>query len=134
MVILGDNIYGDDLTNYVDAFENGAMVFLKEVENPEEYGVVRLEDDEIVEIIEKPESPPSNLAVTGAYIYDNDVFDIIKTLEPSDRGEFEITDVNMAYLREGKLKFHILNGFWGDAGESIDALYEVSQKVKKLGL
>lgn len=136
-VILGDNIFEDDLKSDIEEFERGdggARVLLKEVDNPSEYGVVRIEDGEIVEIIEKPEKPPSNLAVTGIYIYDPTVFDIVKTLKPSDRGELEITDVNMAYLKEGKLQYRIMEGFWGDAGENIDALYDVSKVVRELGL
>ncbi|HEC80292.1 MAG: spore coat protein [Candidatus Coatesbacteria bacterium 4484_99] len=135
-VILGDNIFQDDFTQQISDFEknDGAMVFLKEVENPQEYGVAVLEGDKIVDICEKPKKPPSNYAVVGLYVYEPDVFKVIETLTPSERGELEITDVNRHYLSKGRLRYKILNGYWGDAGESIDKLLMVSNKVRELGL
>jgi len=118
-VILGDNIFEDDLTPYVEAFkrqQNGAKILLKEVSDPTRFGVAELTDDKIVSIEEKPKQPKSNYAVTGIYMYDFNVFDIVKTLKPSGRGELEITDVNNAYIRKGTLTYNILKGWWTDAG------------------
>ncbi|MCM8777060.1 MAG: sugar phosphate nucleotidyltransferase [Candidatus Omnitrophica bacterium] len=119
VVILGDNIIEKSIKKEVEVFKKqkeGARILLKEVENPERFGVAEIENGKIIKIIEKPKKPPSNLAVTGIYMYDSYAFDIIKTLKPSDRGELEITDVNNRYLQEGKLTFGILNGWWTDAG------------------
>jgi glucose-1-phosphate thymidylyltransferase len=92
------------------------MILLKEVDDPERFGVARVEGDRVVEIIEKPKNPPSQLAVTGCYLYDARVFDIIKTLSPSKRGELEITDVNNRYIEWGALRHHPVHGWWTDAG------------------
>jgi len=127
VVYLGDNIIQTNLKEAIREFNNqgsGARILLKEVADPCDYGVARFEDGKVVEIIEKPEVPPSNYAVTGIYLYDNTVFDIIQTLKPSARGEMEITDVNNAYLKKGELYYSILEGFWADAGGSIDAYYD----------
>jgi len=129
VVILGDNTTDADISESVKNFTGGALIFLKEVENASRFGVVELSNDkteEIIRIIEKPKNPPSNLAVTGLYIYDNSVFSHIKSLEPSDRSELEITDVNNIYLKLNKLKWAKLNGFWKDAG-TFDSLFESSQ-------
>ncbi len=118
-VILGDNIIERDIREPVRAFleqSSGAKLLLKEVPDPQRFGVARIEDGHLVEIIEKPAEPPSNLAVTGIYMYDADVFEIIGPLEPSDRGELEITDVNNAYIRRGDLTHDILEGWWTDSG------------------
>lgn len=118
-VILGDNIFEDDISPYVESFErqqNGAKILLKEVSDPTRFGVAELMDDKIVSIEEKPKQPKSNYAVTGIYMYDSNVFDIIKTLKPSRRGELEITDVNNAYIRRSTLTYNILKGWWTDAG------------------
>jgi len=118
-VILGDNIFEDDLTPYVETFkrqQNGAKILLKEVSDPTRFGVAELTDDKIVSIKEKPKQPKSNYAVTGIYMYDFNVFDIVKTLKPSGRGELEITDVNNAYIRKSTLTYNILKGWWTDAG------------------
>jgi len=112
VVILGDNIFEDDITPYVRSFEEqkeGAKVLLKEVPDPHRFGVPEFRDGKIIAIEEKPEEPKSNYVVTGIYMYDSEVFDIIKTLKPSARGELEITDVNNAYLRKGTLTYNI---FW----------------------
>lgn len=118
-VILGDNIMADRLGDAVRAFEQqpkGAQVFLKEVPDPRRFGVPRLEDDRITEILEKPDDPPSNYAVTGVYMYDNRAFDVARTLKPSARGEIEITDLNNFYAAEGSLSYHVLRDEWIDAG------------------
>ncbi|MBD8500986.1 sugar phosphate nucleotidyltransferase [Paenibacillus arenosi] len=119
VVILGDNVFEDDIAPYVDNFRkqaNGAKILLQEVHDPQRYGVAELEGDKIVSIEEKPKQPKSNHAVTGIYMFDSAVFDIIKTLKPSGRGELEITDVNNAYIQRGELTFDVLQGWWTDAG------------------
>lgn len=135
VVFLGDNIIGQSLKGFVEEFEKqegGARILLKEVPDPSDYGVVKFgANGEIVEIIEKPSRPPSNFAVVGIYMYDPWVFDIIKTLKPSPRGELEITDVNNLYLKAGKLKYSILDGFWADAGASIEAYYQTISIVRE---
>ncbi len=132
VVVLGDNIFEDNIKYAVEEFEKmkeGAIVFLKEVKDPERFGVAELSGDRIIGIEEKPKNPKSNYATTGLYMYDNSVFDIIKTLKPSGRGELEITDVNNAYLKQGKLKYFILKGFWSDAG-TFESLYRASTLVR----
>ena len=119
VAMLGDNLYQDDLTPYVQAFReqgSGARILLKQVEDARRFGVARVEGDRIAEIVEKPEQPPSDLAVTGCYMYDQRVFEIVAGLEPSGRGELEITDVNNAYIERGELRFDVLPGWWTDAG------------------
>lgn len=131
-VILGDNILGESIAGAVTEFSadsRGAMVFLKEVANPSEYGVATLSDGRIVEIEEKPRRPSSNLAVIGVYLYEPGVFEVVKTLKPSTRGELEITDVSNHYLGEGRLRHKIYSGYWGDAGESVETLLAVSNEV-----
>lgn len=133
-VVLGDNIFETDIRPYIEKFEkekSGAKIFLKEVPNPSEYGVARFENGKLVEIVEKPVVPPSNYAVVGLYMYDPRVFEIIKTLKPSQRGELEITDINNWYLLQGELKYEILDGEWFDAGESIEAYYRVISFIAK---
>ena len=118
-VILGDNIIEGSIRNSVNAFKQqktGARILLKEVEDAERFGVAEIRDGKVVRIIEKPKNPPSNLAVTGIYLYDNHVFDFIKNLSPSDRGELEITDVNNMYIARDQLSFDVLKGWWTDAG------------------
>jgi len=125
VIILGDNLIGQSLRIEVEEFEkqeSGAKIFLKRVRNPREYGVATLNGSRVVKIDEKPKKPKSNLAVIGLYMYDNQVFDIVKTLKPSRRGELEITDVNNAYIRQREMTYSILKNFWADSGESIDAL------------
>lgn len=119
VVILGDNLVEKPIKNYVDRFERqsaGARVLIKEIPDPERFGVVELKDNKIVSIKEKPQEPKSNCIVTGIYMYDSQVFDIIKTLKPSARNEMEITDVNNAYLKRKQLHYDILDGWWTDAG------------------
>ena len=121
VVVLGDNIFQDDLAPFVDSFreqEKGARLLLKRValEDAKRFGVATVDDDRIVSIVEKPQAPESDLVVTGCYMYDGRVFDIIEGLMPSDRGEFEITDVNNAYIEAGEMSFDVLSGWWTDAG------------------
>lgn len=118
-VILGDNTTDANLTKPIKEFKDGAMVFLKQVPDPKRFGVVKFnEKKEIIEIIEKPENPPTDLAVTGVYIFDNKVFDYIKQCDPNfaGRGELEITEVNNKYLQDKKLRWAMLDGYWLDAG------------------
>lgn len=119
VVILGDNVFEDNISPYVQNFDKqgrGAKILLKEVHDPERYGVAELLVEKIVSIEEKPEVPKSSFAVTGIYMYDNKVFDVIKTLKPSGRGELEITDVNNAYIQNNELTYDVLQGWWTDAG------------------
>lgn len=134
-VILGDNTTDADISQSVAQFKDGALVFLKKVKDPERFGVPRFDEQKkIVEIIEKPQQPPSDYAVTGLYLYDNQVFDTIRDLAPSDRGEMEITDVNNVYIKKSALSWAELNGWWYDAGtfESLYSanLYWASKKTK----
>ncbi|MDD1702403.1 MAG: NTP transferase domain-containing protein [Methanoregula sp.] len=129
-VILGDNIFENSIKDAVQSFKRGARVFLKEVSDAQRFGVADIAGDRIIEIEEKPKNPKTNLAVTGLYIYDSEVFRIIKGLKPSGRGELEITDVNNAYIRNGAMTFSCLTGFWSDAG-TFDSLLRASLQVKE---
>jgi glucose-1-phosphate thymidylyltransferase len=115
-VILGDNIFQDRISEDVSGFSGGAKVFLEEVPDAHRFGVAELDGNRVVCIEEKPEEPRSNLAVAGLYMYGSDVFDVIRTLKPSGRGELEITDVNNYYIREGRMGYRVLEGYWSDAG------------------
>jgi len=118
-VVLGDNIIEGSIRKAVEDFQRqkvGAKIFLKKVEDPERFGVAVLDGDKVVRIDEKPKRPETNFAVIGIYIYDGGVFDIVKTLKPSGRGELEITDVNNAYIQRGIMTYEILDGWWTDAG------------------
>lgn len=132
-VILGDNIVQKSIKKFVDQFmtqRSGAKILLKEVADPERFGVAELKGNRIVSIEEKPKKPKSKYAVTGIYMYDEKVFDIIKTLKPSRRGELEITDVNNAYIRMGELTYGILDGWWTDSG-TFDSLLRANNLVAK---
>lgn len=134
-VVLGDNIIEGNIRKAAGDFftqRTGAKLLLKEVPDPQRFGVCRLEGDKVVQIIEKPSDPPSNLAVTGVYFYDNTVFDICQTLTPSGRGELEITDVNNAYLERGDLTYDVLEGWWTDAGTH-ESLYRAASLVAEGG-
>lgn len=134
-VVLGDNIIEQNIRQAVGEFftqTSGARIILKEVNDPKRFGVARVEEGRISEILEKPDNPPSNYAVTGIYMYDNDVFDITRTLKPSNRGELEITDVNNEYIRRGDLTYNILNGWWTDAG-TFESLYRANSLVAQGG-
>lgn len=118
-VLLGDNIFSASLTSEVNRFYEqggGARILLKEVPDPERYGVARVEGSRVLEILEKPERPPTALAVTGIYFYDHQVYDIIRRQRPSARGEYEITDVNNEYIQAGQMTWGELEGWWTDAG------------------
>lgn len=117
VVILGDNIFEDDLTTAARTYTgNGAMILLKQVPDPQRYGVALLDGDKVIEIQEKPENPPTSFAVTGVYFYDSRVFSAIRDLKPSKRGELEITDVNNYYIRQNQMSSALLEGWWTDAG------------------
>ena len=116
--------------------EQGARVLLKEMEDPSHLrhlGVPIIENGRILYVREKPQNPPSQYAVIGVYMYNPDVFDIVKTLQPSGRGELEITDVNNAYADRGELEHDVIEGFWGDCGESIEVYYQVIDEVRRNG-
>lgn len=116
-VILGDNIFKTSLDKALSNYPgSGAQILLKDVDDPERFGVAEVEGDKIIGIEEKPEHPKSSLAVTGIYMYDAQVFDFIRDLEPSDRGELEITDVNNRYIRQEEMRFSVMQGWWTDAG------------------
>ncbi len=125
-VILGDNTTDADISTPVKNFTSGAMVFVKEVPDPKRFGVPVFEGEKIIRIEEKPQEPKSNYAVTGLYIYDNDVFKHTNSIEPSARGELEITDVNNKYIEAGTMQWARLEGFWSDAG-TFDSLFHSSQ-------
>ena len=137
VVMLGDNIIEQEIRPFVERFrrqKGGGRLLLKKVEDPERFGVAELNGKKIVRIIEKPKRPKSPYVVTGIYMYDNQVFDMIRTLRPSGRGELEITDVNNRYLEKGVLEYDLLEGFWTDAGtfESLlRANLLVAEAVKK---
>ncbi len=129
VVILGDNIFEDSIKAAVRNFDQqktGGKIFLKEVSDPERFGVAELSGDKVIGIEEKPKNPKSNYAVTGIYMYDPEVFKIIKTLKPSNRGELEITDVNNYYIRKNEMQYEFMNGWWTDAG-TFDSLYRANQ-------
>lgn len=131
-VILGDNIFEDNVKEAVQSFRKGARIFLKPVTDAQRFGVADVDSEtgQVRGIEEKPKQPKSDLAVTGLYIYDNSVFDIIRTLKPSGRGELEITDVNNSYLKAESLSYSLLNGYWTDAG-TFESLFRASELVKK---
>ena len=134
-VVLGDNLIEGNIVGAAQAFrdqEGGARILLKEVPDAERFGVAEIQGDRIMAIEEKPGRPKSNYAVTGIYMYDATVFDKINTLEPSRRGELEITDVNNLYIREGTMTFSMLEGWWTDAG-TIDSLQRASTLVAETG-
>ncbi|WP_410770733.1 sugar phosphate nucleotidyltransferase [Fontibacillus sp. BL9] len=119
VVILGDNVFADDISTYVSNFreqKTGAKILIQQVPDPARFGVPEIQGQRIVSIVEKPTQPKSDYAVTGIYMFDHKVFEIIKTLKPSSRGELEITDVNNAYIEKGELTFDVLQGWWTDAG------------------
>jgi glucose-1-phosphate thymidylyltransferase len=132
-VILGDNIIEKDISAAVDDFrrqEKGAKILLKEVDDPERFGVAEIRDGKVVNIVEKPKNPVSNYAVTGIYMYDGTVFEKTRVLKPSARGELEITDVNNAYINEGTMTYSFLDGWWTDAG-TFSSLLRASNLVAK---
>ena len=135
VIILGDNLIEGSIAQAVNDFrkqKEGAKILLKEVPDPERFGVAEIVDGKIVGIEEKPKVPKSRYAVIGIYMYDARVFDIIRTLRPSDRGELEITDVSNAYIREGKMTYDFLEGWWSDAG-TFDSLLRAGNLVAQGG-
>jgi glucose-1-phosphate thymidylyltransferase len=130
-VILGDNIVERSIGQYVENFNrqgSGARILLKEVPDPQRFGVPEIREGRIIRIDEKPAKPASQYAITGIYMYDQGVFDIVKTLKPSKRGELEITDVNNAYIDRGNMHYDILDGWWTDAG-TFESLLRASNLV-----
>jgi glucose-1-phosphate thymidylyltransferase len=133
VAILGDNIFEANLKQYADRFISqkiGARVLLKQVANPQRFGVAEISDGKVISIEEKPKKPRSDYIITGIYFYDDAVFDIIRTLKPSARGELEISDVNNAYITKGQLAYDILDGWWTDAG-TFESLNRANKLVIK---
>jgi len=132
-VILGDNIFQSNLKPHAERFlaqGGGARLLLKQVTDPERFGVAEIRDGKVLSIEEKPKQPKSNFAITGIYFYDGDVFDIVRRLKPSGRGELEITDVNNWYIRKGRLACDMLDGWWTDAG-TFESLIRANDLVIK---
>jgi len=132
-VILGDNIFESSLKSYADKFiaqKTGARILLKQVSEPQRFGVAELSGGKVIGIEEKPEKPKSDYAVTGIYFYDACVFDIIRGLKPSARGELEITHVNYAYIEKGQLVYDVLDGWWTDAG-TFESLNRANELIVK---
>jgi glucose-1-phosphate thymidylyltransferase len=138
-VVLADNVFERSIRPTVERFEQqerGARIVLARIEDSaylRNLGVAQLDSDRVLRIVEKPERPPSPFAVTGLYFYDSSVFDVIPSLERSRRGELEITDVNNWYVEQGTMAYEIVQGYWGDAGESIETYYEVNDFVRRHG-
>jgi len=135
VVVLGDNIIEGNIKRAVADFERqpkGAKIMLKEVTDPERFGVATIDKGKVTKIVEKPKRPESNLAVIGIYMYDSMAFEIAKSLEPSERGELEITDVNNAYIRAGTMTYEVLEGWWTDAG-TFPSLLRASNMVAEGG-
>lgn len=134
VVVLGDNLLERGIRKGVAEFRRqrqGARIFLKEVDHPWEYGIAEVRNGRVKRIVEKPKRPRSNLAVIGVYMYPPDVFDIVKRLKPSRRGELEITDVNNAYIRRGRMQYQLVDGWWMDAGEDHEALLRANLAVAR---
>jgi glucose-1-phosphate thymidylyltransferase len=135
VVLLGDNIYQDPLAPAIEHFRGdpaGAMILLKDVDDPERFGVAQVEGDRVLSIVEKPATPSTRLAVTGCYLYDARVFDVIKTLTPSRRGELEITDVNNRFIEWGAMRYRRVSGWWTDAG-TVASLHRAANLVAEAG-
>ena len=131
-VILGDNIFEDSMKPYLEKYlkqKKGSHILLKPVKDPQRFGVAEVKGDKVISIVEKPKNPKSDLAVTGIYFYDGEVFDIIRTLKPSGRGELEITDVNNEYIRRGIMGWSSMTGWWSDAG-TFESLSHVQKLVE----
>ncbi len=133
VVVLGDNIVEDNISRFVTTFENqekGARIFLKKVPDPERFGVPTFRGKSISKITEKPKKPASSYAVAGLYMYDSKIFEIIRTLKPSNRGELEISDVNNRYLELGEMEYDFLKGYWTDAG-TFESLFRANVLAEK---
>jgi len=136
LLILGDNIVEYSLREMARRFRHqgqGAKILLSQVENPKAYGVAEMEGERVTRIVEKPKEPKSNWAVIGIYFYDKEVFNIVKTLKPSARGELEITDVNNAYIERGEMSADKITGWWADAGENLDFYLKACNMVAQSG-
>lgn len=140
VVLLGDNIFEHSIMPYVKNFENqkqGARVLLKKVSDPNRFGIAAMDEEHIIEIEEKPHSPKTDYAVVGVYMYDSEIFNIIKNIKPSPRGEYEITSVNNEYIKRKTLKYDIVKGMWMDTGtfesylEANNILFKLNNKIKK---
>ena len=129
-VVLGDNIVLGDVAETIALKDESAKILLKQVDEPTAYGVAQVKDNQVVSLKEKPDSPESDLAVIGLYMYDTSVFDIIRDLEPSERGEYEITDVNKRYVERGKLAYEEIDNEWLDAGTP-EGLFKSSKQVRE---
>ncbi|MBU0667623.1 NTP transferase domain-containing protein [Patescibacteria group bacterium] len=134
-VILGDNIFEDDFGGVIGDFRDrkGARIFIKDVPDPHRFGVAELNGEKVINIEEKPSNPKSSYAVTGLYLYDNDVFSVIKDIEPSGRGEMEITDVNNHYIQKGLMRAHFVKREWTDAG-TFESLYNANRIARNIEL
>jgi len=135
-VLLGDNVFEFSIADAVARFAadpRGARIFLTEVDNPGAYGVAEMRGEKLVRIVEKPKDPPSKLVATGLYCYDSRVFEMVKALKPSGRGELELTDVNNSYLQLGALRHERLVGYWADCGESFETLLRANNLVAERG-
>ncbi|PIR59428.1 MAG: spore coat protein [Candidatus Pacebacteria bacterium CG10_big_fil_rev_8_21_14_0_10_56_10] len=133
-LILGDNLFEDDFSSAIQGFESGGRIFAKQVPDPNRFGVVEFDDQRrVLSIIEKPQQPKSNYAVTGMYIYDNSVVDKAASLQPSERGELEVTDINNLYLKEGKLDVAFVEGEWFDTG-TFESLFAATQFARRQAL
>ncbi len=139
VVFLGDNVFEYSIYPYVNNFktqEKGARVLLKKVNDPERFGIAAMDEKHILEIEEKPQSPKTDFAVVGVYMYDKRIFDIIRIIKPSDRGEYEITSVNNVYINDQELKYDIVKGRWVDSGtfesyfEANGLLYQLDNRIK----
>ena len=135
-LILGDNIVEYSIREHAKRFRHqgqGAKILLSQVKNPKAYGIAEMDGDRVTKIIEKPTEPKGNWAVIGIYFYDGHVYDLVKKLKPSARGELEITDVNNAYIDRGEMSADKINGWWGDGGENIDFYLQACNMVAKTG-
>ena len=134
-VVLGDNIIENNIKQAKEDYEKqgtGAKILLKKVHDPQRFGVPELDGDKVLNIVEKPKNPKSDFAVIGIYFYDNSVFEVIKTLKPSERGELEITDVNNYYINKGEMTWNELDGWWTDAG-TFESLLRASNLIAESG-
>ncbi len=130
VVILGDNIFQDSIREDVAGFKGGSRIFFKEVPDANRFGAAELDGDIVIGIEEKPDVPKSSYAVTGVYMYDAKVFEVIRELKPSGRGELEITDVNNYYIEQGQMGYKVLDGYWSDAG-TFESLLRAGMIVEK---
>ncbi len=132
-VILGDNIFADDFASDITEFTQGAKIFVKEVADPNRFGVATIKNNVVTKIIEKPKNPESPFAVTGLYLYDQTIFEKLKMLSPSERGEYEISEINQMYIDQQQLLSKIITGSWSDAGTH-ESLYVAASIARELAL